>query len=151
MTDLGVQRDWWAPVDAQRYEREADKLVAQFDAYQPLPDAHINGRLTLGENIADLAGLRIAYDGYKLSLNGKEAPVIDGLTGDQRFFLAYAARWKGICRPETERLLLQSDGHSLNEYRVNGIVRNMDEWYAAFDVTKDDALYLKPEDRVRVW
>jgi putative endopeptidase len=144
-------RDWWQPADAQRYEREADKLVAQFDTYEPLPGTHVNGALTVGENIADLAGLRIAYDAYKLSLGGKEAPVIDGLTGDQRFFLAYAASWKSLCRPEIQRLLLQSDVHSPAKYRVNGIVRNMDEWYDAFDVKEGDALYLRPEDRIRVW
>jgi putative endopeptidase len=147
----GTMRDWWKPADAQRYEREADKLTTQFDAYEPLPGMHINGGLTLGENIADLAGLRIAYDAYKLSLDGKEAPVIDGLTGDQRFFLAYAASWKSLCRPEIQRLLLQSDVHSPAKYRVNGIVRNMDEWYDAFDVKEGDALYLRPEDRIRVW
>ena len=147
----GALRDWWTPADAERYDREADKLVAQFSAYEPLPGTHINGQLTLGENIADLAGLRIAYDAYKLSLGGQDAPVIDGLTGDQRFFLAYAASWKQICRPETERNWLLTDPHSLSEYRVNGIVRNMDEWYAAFDVKEGDGLYLKPQDRVRVW
>jgi putative endopeptidase len=125
--------------------------VAQFDAYEPLPGIHINGAQTIGENIADLAGLRIAYDAYRLSLGGSEAPVIDGLTGDQRFFIAYAATWKNTCRPETERNLLMTDVHSPERYRVNGIVRNMDEWYAAFGVTQGDKLYLKPEDRVRVW
>ena len=115
------------------------------------PEIASTGRLTLGENIADLAGLRIAYDAYKLSLGGKEAPVIDGLTGDQRFFLAFAASWKEICRPETERNRLLSDVHSPAKFRVNGIVRNMDEWYAAFNVQPGDALFLKPEDRVRVW
>jgi putative endopeptidase len=147
----GTMRDWWKPADAQRYEAEADKLTTQFDAYEPLSGMHVNGALTLGENIADLAGLRIAYDAYKLSLEGKEAPVIDGLTGDQRFFLAYAASWKSLCRPEIQRLLLQSDVHSPAKYRVNGIVRNMDEWYDAFDVKEGDALYLRPEDRIRVW
>ena len=147
----GTMRDWWTPADAQRYEREADKLTAQFDAYEPLPGMHVNGGLTLGENIADLAGLRMAYDAYKLSLDGKEAPVIDGLTGDQRFFLAYAASWKKLCRPEIQRILLQSDVHSPEKYRVNGIVRNMDEWYDAFGIKEGDALYVRPEDRIRVW
>jgi putative endopeptidase len=147
----GALRDWWTPQDAQRYNAEAAKLVAQFDAYEPQPGIHINGAQTLGENIADLAGLRIAYDAYKLSLGGKEAPVIDGLTGDQRFFLAYAASWKGILRPEAERDQLLSDVHSPSKYRVNGVVRNMDEWYAAFDVKEGDALYLSPEHRVRIW
>ncbi|BDE12919.1 MULTISPECIES: M13 family metallopeptidase [Mycobacterium] len=147
----GMQRDWWTPADAERYVRESNKLVAQFNGYEPLPGNHINGAVTLGENTADLAGLRIAYDAYKLSLGGKEAPKIDGLTGDQRFFLAFAASWREICRPESERNQLLSDVHSPAKFRVNGIVRNMDEWYAAFNVQPGDALYLKPEDRVRVW
>lgn len=147
----GVQRDWWTPADAERYERESDKLVEQFNGYQPLPGNRINGKLTLGENIADLAGLRIAYDAYKLSLGGKEAPVIDGLSGDQRFFIAFAASWKEICRPQTERTRLLTNVHSPAKFRVNGIVRNMDEWYTAFNVQPGDALFLKPEDRVRVW
>ncbi len=147
----GLQRDWWTPADADRYVRESDKLVEQFNGYEPLPGNHINGKLTLGENIADLAGLRIAYDAYKLSLGGKPAPVIDGLSGDQRFFIAFAASWKEICRPETERHQLLTDVHSPAKFRVNGIVRNMDEWYAAFGVQPGDSLFLKPEDRVRVW
>ena len=147
----GLQRDWWTPADAERYVGETDKLVAQFNGYEPLPGNRINGRLTLGENIADLAGLRIAYDAYKLSLGGKVAPVIDGLTGDQRFFIAFAASWKEICRPEAERNRMLSDVHSPAKFRVNGIVRNMDEWYAAFNVQPGDSLFVKPEDRVRVW
>lgn len=147
----GMQRDWWTAGDAERYLRESNMLVEQFNGYEPLPGNRINGAVTLGENIADLAGLRIAYDAYKLSLGGKEAPVIDGLTGDQRFFIAFAASWKEICRPETERHQLLSDVHSPAKFRVNGIVRNMDEWYAAFNVQPGDSLYLKPEDRVRVW
>jgi putative endopeptidase len=147
----GRLRDWWTAADATRYQNEADKLTAQFDTYEPLPGLHINGGQTLGENIADLAGLRIAYDAYKLALRGKEAPVIDGLTGDQRFFLAYADSWRTLYRPEMLRDQLLSDVHSPAQYRVNGIVRNLDEWYAAFGVTEGDRLYLKPEDRVRIW
>ena len=149
--DTGTLRDWWKPADAARYEAETAKLVKQFDAYEPLPGVHVNGALTVGENIADLAGLRIAYDAYELSLNGEDAPVIDGTTGDQRFFLAYAASWKELCRPETQRLMLQGDVHSPEKYRVNGIVRNLDEWYSAFDVKEGDELYLSPGDRVRLW
>ena len=147
----GMLRDWWTPADAERYDAQADKLVGQFDTYEPLPGLKIIGSLTLGENIADLAGVRIAYDAYKVSLGGQEAPVIDGLTGDQRFFLAYAQKWKEKCRPETERNLILSDPHSPSKFRVNGIVRNMDEWYTAFDVKPGEALYLPPEERVRVW
>src|SRR5262249_49390171 len=142
---------WWTKADAKRYDAEAAKLATQFDTYEPLPGLHINGKQTLGENIADLAGLRIAYDAYRLSLGGKPAPVIDGLTGDQRFFLASAASWKPINRPEQQRDRLLTDVHSPAKYRVNGIVRNMDEWYTAFNVQPTDKLYLMPEDRVRVW
>jgi putative endopeptidase len=112
---------------------------------------HINGQQTLGENIADLAGLIIAYDAYKLALGGKEAPVIGGLTGDQRFFLAYAQSWRTKYREERLRDLLVSNVHSPAEARVNGPVRNVDAWYAAFNVKPGDKMYLKPEDRVRPW
>lgn len=147
----GVLRDWWAPADAERYEAQTELLVEQFDGYEPLPGEHIDGVLTLAENIADLAGLEAAYDAYRASLNGEEAPVIDGFTGDQRFFLAYAASWRELCREEYVAGGLQTDNHSPAEFRVNGIVRNLDAWYDAFDVKEGDALYLAPEDRVRIW
>ncbi len=151
MDSTGKLRDWWTTQDAERYQRAAERLVTQFDSYEPLPGMHINGHATLGENIADLAGLEIAYQAYKLSLGGQDAPVIDGLTGDQRFFIAYAASWKQLCREESDRDYLLTDVHSLAKYRVNGIVRNMDEWYTAFDVKEGDDLYLPPGERVRVW
>lgn len=147
----GRLRDWWTPEDVERYEAKTDGLVAQYDAYEPMPGLHINGQLTLGENIADLAGMRVAYDAYQVSLGGQEAPVIDGLTGDQRFFLAYAASRKDICRPEIERNWLLTDPHSPSKYRINGIVRNMDEWYDAFGVTEDNTLYFPPEERIKIW
>lgn len=147
----GALRDWWTPADAERYESSAARLAAQFDQYEPLPGQHIDGTLTLTENIADLVGLEVAYDAYQLSLGGKKAPVIDGFTGDQRFFIAYAASWKELCRDESVRDDLKSNPHSPPEYRVNGIVRNMDEWYTAFDVKEGDALYLAPKDRVKMW
>ena len=147
----GELRDWWTTEDVDRYQHTADQLVAQYDSYEPLPGMHINGEATLGENIADLAGLEIAYQAYQLSLDGEEAPVIDGLTGDQRFFIAYAASWKKLCCDETERDYPLTDEHSPEKYRVNGIVRNMDEWYTAFDVKEGDALYLALKDRVMIW
>ena len=147
----GKLRDWWTKADAKAYEAQAAKLVKQFNTYEPLPGLHIKGAQTLGENIADLAGLALAYDAYHLSLKGKEAPLIDGLTGDQRFFLAYAQSWETIYRPERMRDLLLKDVHSPAEYRVNGIVRNLDAWYAAFDVKAGDKLYLDPKDRVKLW
>lgn len=147
----GKLQEWWTAKDAQAYTARADRLVAQFNVYEPLPGLHINGQLTLGENIADLAGLAISYRAYKISLGGKEAPVRDGLTGDQRFFLAYAQSWTAKQREAALRQRLLSDPHSPPEYRVNGIVRNFDPWYAAFNVQPGDKLYLKPEDRVRLW
>jgi predicted metalloendopeptidase len=147
----GKLEDWWTKKDAEAYMAQARKLVAQFNAYEPLPGLRINGQLTLGENIADLAGLAIAYRAYRLSLGGKEAPVRDGLTGDQRFFLGYAQSWIGKRREAALRQQLLSNPHSPAEYRVNGIVRNFDPWYAAFAVQGGDKLYLKPEERVRLW
>ncbi|MCE9523141.1 MAG: M13 family metallopeptidase [Alphaproteobacteria bacterium] len=147
----GKLEEWWTPKDAAAYSVQANKLVAQFNAYEPLPGLHINGQLTLGENIADLAGLAIAYRAYRLSLGGIEAPVRDGLSGDQRFFLAYAQSWIGQRREAAQRQQILSDPHSPEEYRVNGIVRNFDPWYAAFNVQPGDRLYLKPEERVRLW
>ena len=147
----GVMRDWWTKEDAARYTKEANKLVAQYSQFSPVPGLHINGQQTLGENIADLAGLIIAYDAYKLALGGKDAPVIDGLTGDQRFFLAYAMSWKTKYTPERLRDMTVSNVHSPAEYRVNGVVRNVDAWYAAFNVKPGDKLFLPPEQRTRPW
>jgi predicted metalloendopeptidase len=111
----------------------------------------VNGLGTLGENIGDLAGLEIAYAAYRLSLNGEATPVIDGLTGDQRFFLAYASTYRDKVRDEIARAMLDGDNHAPSRYRVNGVVRNMDAWYAAFDVRQGDRLYLAPSQRVRIW
>ena len=111
----------------------------------------VNGQLTLGENIGDLGGLSMAYRAYKMSLKGKEAPVIGGLTGDQRFFLAWAQVWRNKSRDEYVRQQLTTDPHSPADFRVNGVVRNFDEWYKAFDVKPGDDLYLPPEERIRIW
>lgn len=111
----------------------------------------LNGRLTLGENIGDLGGLSVSYAAYHLSLHGRRAPVIDGLTGDQRFFLAWAQVWQGLYRDAQLRNQVLSNPHSPPQFRVNGIVRNIDAWYAAFDVKPSDGLYLSPEERVRIW
>lgn len=147
----GALRDWWLPSEVERYEAKSDKLVAQYDAYEPIPGEFVDGELTLSENIADLVGLQVAYDAYRRSLDGQEAPVIDGFTGDERFFLAYAASWKDKCREEYDRDLLLTDTHSPGRYRVDGVVRNMDAWYSTFDVKDGDELYLGPADRVRMW
>ena len=147
----GVQRDWWTAADAQAFKLRADKFVTQFNSYEPLPDLPINGELTLGENIGDLTGLTMAYKAYKQSLNGKTAPIIDGYTGDQRFFMAYAQIWQVKMREAALRNRIKSDPHSPGEYRTNGIVRNFGPWYEAFDINPQDALYLPPEQRVKIW
>ncbi len=148
---LGVLSDWWSVQDARLFEASAKVLGSQFDSYEPFPGAHVKGELTMGENIADLGGILVALDAYHRSLHGKPAPVIDGLSGDQRFFLAYAQSWRDKGREDTVRQQLVSDPHSPEKYRVNGIVRNVDAWYAAFDVKPGDKLYLAPDQRVRIW
>jgi putative endopeptidase len=149
----GNLRDWWTAQDKANFEKLQDQLVAQYNALCPFDEGKtcVNGELTLGENIGDLGGLSLAYRAYRLSLDGKEAPVIDGTTGDQRFFLAWAQVWRGKVREKLARQYLVTDPHSPPKYRINGIVRNFDEWYRAFGVTKDDALYLPPDKRVRIW
>lgn len=149
----GTLRDWWQPADLAKFTELGDKLAAQYSKYCPYDDGKtcVNGRLTLGENIGDVGGLSLAYRAYKMSLNGKEAPVIDGLTGDQRFFLAWAQVWRSMQREASGRQRLLTDPHSPEEFRANGAVRNQDAWYKAFNVTPDDALYLPPEERVHIW
>ena len=147
----GLLRDWWTEEDASRFQKRADKLGAQYATYTPVEGMFVNPELTMGENIGDLGGLTMAYEAYKLSLEGKEAPVLDGYTGDQRFFMAWAQVWKRKYRPDELKNRLATDPHSPSEYRTNGVVRNMDEWYTAFDVSEEDGLYLAPEDRVKIW
>ncbi|MBV8973357.1 MAG: M13 family metallopeptidase [Sphingomonadaceae bacterium] len=146
----GALRDWWTPADGAAFKARADRLVKQYDAYEPLPGTHVQGALTLGENIADLSGLRIAYEAYHLSLHGKPDKVIDGLSGDQRFFLGWAQVWRGKTRDAALLARLTSDPHSPERYRV-WTFRNFDPWYAAFNVQPGDKMYLKPVDRVRIW
>ena len=133
------------------FEERAKKLGAQYDAFQPLPGVHINGDLTMGENIADLGGLTLALDAYHASLRGKPAPVIDGLTGDQRVFLGWAQAWRGKLTDDAVRRQVTSDPHSPRAFRVNGPVHNIDAWYQAFAVQPGDKLYLDPNERVRIW
>ena len=123
----------------------------QYAAFEPIEGNFVNGELTLGENIGDLGGLSVAYEAYRLSLGDQDAPVIDGLTGDQRFFLGWAQVWRRLYREQELLKRLITDPHSPSEYRVNGIVRNMDAWYDAFGIEKDAPLYLDPEERVRIW
>ena len=148
----GRLHDWWTKETAAKYKAKADRLAAQFDQYEPIPGVHIKGKLTLGENLADLGGLEAAYDAYRryVARHG-EPPVIDGYSGDQRFFIAYAQAWQGKTREGALRTQLLSNPHSPDKYRVDGIVRNFDPWYKAFNVQPGDKLYLPPEQRVHVW
>ncbi|SMP65771.1 endothelin-converting enzyme Metallo peptidase. MEROPS family M13 [Neorhodopirellula lusitana] len=147
----GNLRNWWTPTDREEFEQRASGLVDQYSEFQPFDDMNVNGELTLGENIGDLGGLAVSYAAYQLSLEGKAAPVIDELTGDQRFFLGWSQIWRRLYREQELRKRLITDPHSPSEYRVNGIVRNMDAWYDAFNVDKDAPLYIAPEDRIRIW
>lgn len=146
----GAMRNWWTPADFARFAKQGEALAAQFDGYQPFADLHVNGQLTLGENIADVAGLAAAYDAYRASLGGKEAPVIDGLSGDQRFFIAFAQTWATKMRDQALRQRIATDGHAPGMYRAL-TVRNLDAWYQAFDVKPGDKLYLAPAERVKIW
>jgi putative endopeptidase len=150
--EKGRLRDWWSKETAAKYNVQADRLAKQFDQYEPIPGVKIKGRLTLGENLADLGGLETAYAAYRryVARNG-EPPVLNGMTGDQRFFLAYAHAWQGKRREDAVREQLLSDPHSPDKYRVNGIVRNFGPWYEAFGVKPGDAMYLAPSERVSVW
>lgn len=147
----GNLRNWWSEEDRSEFEERADALVAQYDSYAPFPGLHVKGRFTLGENIGDLGGMAIAYEAYKLSLDGKEAPVIDGLSGDQRFFYGWAQIWRRLYRDEELRRRLDVDSHSPSMYRCNGILSNMDEFYEAFEIKPGDKMYIAPENRVRIW
>jgi putative endopeptidase len=149
--DTGAVRDWWTAQDAARFQAEADKYGRQFDAYEPVPGSHIQGQLTMGENIADLGGLLAALDAYHASLQGKPAPVLDGLTGDQRLFLSYAQSYREKDRDDALRQQMAADPHSPSKFRAIGPPRNDDAWYAAFGVKPGDKYYLAPADRVRIW
>ena len=147
----GSLNDWWSTQDAQAFTERAEKLVKQFSGFEALPGLFVNGASTLGENIGDLGGLNMAYHAYRISLKGQEPPVLNGLTGDQRFFLSWAQVWRAKYRDGVLREQLLSDVHSPAYFRVNGPVRNMDAWYKAFDVTPGDKLFLAPEERVSIW
>ncbi len=147
----GNLRNWWSESDLAQFRLRGDKLVAQYDQYKPFPDANVNGRFTLGENIGDLGGLTVAYKAYQLSLNGKTSSQIDGYTGEQRFFIGWSQVWRRNYREEALRNRLLTDSHSPSEYRVIGVLSNMPEFYSAFDVKEGDKMYRKPEDRVKIW
>jgi len=146
----GRLSDWWTAADVAAFNSRLDKLGEQYDAYEPLPGMHVQGKLTMGENVADLAGLTVAYDAYKASLGGNEAPTIDGTTGDQRFYLGWAQVWRRNYREANLRQRLLTDPHSPSEQRT-WIVRNLDPWYGAYGAQSGQKLYLTPEQRVRIW
>jgi predicted metalloendopeptidase len=146
----GKVDNWWTPEDLAHFQASAEALVKQFDGYRPFPDLAVNGRQTVSENIADVAGLAAAYDAFRLSLGGKEAPVMQGLTGDQQFFLSYGQSWRQKIREPALRQRIIADGHAPDSYRAD-TVRNLDAWYPAFDVKPGQALFLAPDARVRVW
>jgi putative endopeptidase len=147
----GVLTDWWTPEDNAKFNVQRDKLGAQYSAFEPLPGAHVQGGLTMGENIGDMGGLSLALDAYHTYLHGRPAPVIDGFTGDQRVFLGWAQVWRDKIRDDALRQRLVSDPHSPALYRVNGTIRNIEGWYEAFGVKPGDKLYVAPADRVHIW
>ena len=147
----GVQRNWWTDADRAGFEQRTKALGAQYNAFCPLPGQCVNGALTMGENIGDLGGVSMAYTAYQLSLGGKPAPVIDGVSGDQRFFLSWAQVWKSKYRDEALLNLIKTNPHSPGQYRAYGPLRNFDPWYQAFDVKAGDKLYVAPDQRVRIW
>lgn len=148
---VGAIHDWWGAADAKQFEARAKRLGRQYSAFEPLPNVHVNGDLTMGENIADLGGVTLALDAYHASLHGTPAPVIDGVTGDQRVLLGWAQAWRGKVTDDYVRQQVVSDPHAPRQFRVNGVVRNLDAWYAAFGVKPGDKLYVAPADRVRIW
>jgi predicted metalloendopeptidase len=147
----GVLRDWWTPADNELFEARAKVLVKQYSAFSPVPGMNVNGELTLGENIGDLSGLAVAHKAYQLALDGKPAPVLDGFTGDQRFFIGWSQIWARKYREDEAIKRLKTDPHSPSEYRTNGVVRNLPAFVEAFDVKKGDQLYLPTDQRVRIW
>jgi len=146
----GALRNWWTREDFAHFKDAGRRLAEQFDAYQPFPDVHVNGKQTLSENIADVAGLSVAYDGWQRSLNGKPGVDADGFTARQLFFLSYAQGWRDKTREAALRRRIVTDGHAPDQYRAD-TVRNLDAWYDAFDVEHGQKLFLTPENRVRVW
>ena len=147
----GNLKDWWTEADATAFTAKAQALVEQYNSFKALPDLNVNGQLTLGENIGDLTGLTIGWLAYKTSLKGKEAPVIDGLTGDQRYFMGFAQIWRSKSRDEAMRRLVLTNPHAPPQFRANGPLRNFDPFYEVFQVKQGDGMYLAPEQRVKIW
>ena len=149
--EIGAAKDWWTKEDAERFKALTAELGKQYSSYEAAPGVFINGDFTMGENIGDMSGLEVAYEAYKMSLGGKPSPTIDGLTGDQRFFLAFAQAWRGNQRDDAIKTQVASDPHSPRRYRIIGPLRNLDAWYNAFNIAPDSKFYIPPEKRVRIW
>ena len=147
----GNMREWWTPEDRARFKAKTDVLVKQYGAYAPLPGYSVNGALTLGENIGDNSGLAIAYKAYQLSLKGKPAPVIDGLTGDQRFYMGWVQVWRIKMREQEQIKRVKTDPHSPGMFRANGTLKNQPGFYSAFGIKEGDKMYLPPAERVTIW
>ena len=147
----GAMRNWWTENDLEEFKKRTSALVSQYDSFEALPGLNVNGEFTLGENIGDLGGLSIALKAYNIALNGKESPVMDNYTGEQRVFIGYAQSWRNKIRDEALRVQINTDPHSPANFRVNGVVSNIPEFYTAFNVQKSDSLYLAPEKRVKIW
>jgi len=151
LDENGRLRQWWKSDDVERFTILSRKLITQYDTFEPFPGVHVKGANTIGEDIADLGAVSAAHEAYRLSINGTEPPVLDGYTGEQRFFLGWAQVWREVIREAALRTRIVSDEHSPAQYRTNGVVRNVDAWYDAFKVTPGAALYLAEPDRVRIW
>ena len=147
----GELKNWWTDQDKEEFKKRTGALVAQYNEFKVFSDLNVNGEFTLGENIGDLGGLSIALKAYQISLNGKEAPVIDGFTGVQRVFLGWAQAWLGKSREQALRMQVSTDPHSPGLFRVNGVVRNIPEFYDAFGIKPGDSLYIAPAQRVKIW
>jgi putative endopeptidase len=151
LDENGRLRQWWKSEDVERFSALSKRIIAQYDTFEPFPGVHVKGANTIGENIADLGGISAAQEAYRLSLHGEEPPVLDGYTGEQRFFLGWAQAWREVIREEALRTRIVSDEHSPAQYRVNGVVRNVDGWYDAFKIPPATSLYLAEADRVKIW
>lgn len=147
----GMMRDWWTPADKEEFKKRTEALIEQYNQFEVIDSVFVNGRFTLGENIGDLGGLSIALQAYKMSLDGEEAPEMDGFTAEQRVFIGYAQAWLSKARDEALRMQVTTDEHSPARFRVNGVVRNVPEFYSAFNVKPDNELYLAPKERVKIW
>jgi predicted metalloendopeptidase len=147
----GVLRDWWTKEDAEEYQKRAKVVVEQYNRLEPLPGLKVNGALTLGENIADLTGVVIAHRAYQISLRGQPAPTLDGLSGNQRFYMGWAQVWAGKMRDDARRQQIMTDPHAPEMFRANAPVRNVPEFYSTFDVKESDKLFLAPGERAKIW